>query len=61
MTKNGTWFHVAVEGGSLIKIPPINQVTDQSEYYLKFDEQISSNLIISDHHGGKNCFLPLCH
>lgn len=25
MTKNGTWFHVAVEGGSLIKIPPINQ------------------------------------
>ncbi|KAG4079404.1 hypothetical protein HA402_008096 [Bradysia odoriphaga] len=25
ITKNGTWFHVAVEGGSLIKIPPINQ------------------------------------
>lgn len=22
---NGTWFHLAVEGGSLIKIPPINQ------------------------------------
>lgn len=21
---NGTWFHLAVEGGSLIKIPPIN-------------------------------------
>lgn len=22
---NGTWFHLAIEGGSLIKIPPINQ------------------------------------
>lgn len=22
---NGTWFHLAVDGGSLVKIPPINQ------------------------------------
>lgn len=28
---NGTWFHLAVEGGSLIKIPPINQTVMEGE------------------------------
>jgi immunoglobulin superfamily member 9B len=22
---NGTWFHLAVDGGTLLKIPPVNQ------------------------------------
>ncbi|XP_031624013.1 protein borderless isoform X4 [Contarinia nasturtii] len=28
---NGTWFHLAVESGSLIKIPPINQTVMEGE------------------------------
>lgn len=28
---NGTWFHLAVESGSLIRIPPINQTVMESE------------------------------
>lgn len=28
---NGTWFHLAIESGSLIKIPPINQTVMESE------------------------------
>lgn len=28
---NGTWFHLGVEGGSLIRIPPINQTVMEGE------------------------------
>lgn len=28
---NGTWFHLAVDGGSLVKIPPINQTLMEGE------------------------------
>lgn len=29
---NGTWFHLSVDGGTLLKIPPVNQTV------LEFDE-----------------------
>lgn len=28
---NGTWFHLAVDGGTLLKIPPVNQTVIEYE------------------------------
>lgn len=28
---NGTWFHLAVDGGTLLKIPPVNQTVLEYE------------------------------
>lgn len=28
---NGTWFHLAVDGGTLLKIPPVNQTVLEDE------------------------------